>query len=111
MALDGGTEGKAVLMGKNGLLIAWALGEGIVIWRQVGQSHRMPVPANMLGITGLFLGLGIIAEVAPQSRTVVTLLGFGLDLAGLFNILPAGLFSQIQTAQSAEATAEGESTS
>lgn len=96
-------------MGSNGLMIAWALGEGIVIWREVGQSHKMPIPANLLGVTGLFIGLGIIAEVAPQARTVVTLLGFGLDVAGLMNVLPNGLFTQIQTAESAEATAEGES--
>jgi hypothetical protein len=96
-------------MGDSGLLAAWLLGEGIVAWREVSQSHKMPVPANLLGVTGLFIGLGIIASVAPKTKTVVTLLGFGLDVAGFLQVLPAGLFGQIQSAESSEAAAEGES--
>jgi hypothetical protein len=95
----------------GGLTGAWLVGVGIVAWREVGQSHRMPVPANLLGVTGLFVGLMLIGEVAPATQRVITLAGWGLDLAGLFQILPAGLFGQIQQAQQTEAAAEGETTS
>jgi hypothetical protein len=95
----------------GGLAAAWLLGEGIVIWREVRQSRHMPVPGNLLGVTGLFLGLALIGDIAPASRTVVTLIGFGLDVAGLMQVLPGGLFGQVQQAQQAEATAEGQGTS
>jgi len=61
-------------------------------------------------VTGLFVGLSLIADMVPASRQVVTLLGWGLDIAGLLNILPAGLFGQIKTAQATEAAAQGGST-
>jgi hypothetical protein len=66
----------------------------------------MPVPAALLGVTGLFIGLSLIGDISPKARPVVTLLGWGLDVAGLFDILPRGLFGQIQKAQAAELDAE-----
>lgn len=89
----------------GGLAGAWLVGVGIVAWREVHQSGHMPVPAALLGVTGLFAALSLIGEIAPASRRVVTLVGWGLDLAGLMNVLPAGLFGQIQTAQATESAA------
>jgi hypothetical protein len=89
----------------------WLAAIGIVTWREVKASSHMPVPAALLGVTGLFLGLSLFADVVPAARRAVTLLGWGLDLAGLLQILPNGLFgqgllSQVQTAQATEAAAE-----
>ena len=89
-----------------GLGAAWLAGIGIVAWREVHQSSHMPVPAALLGVTGLFVALSLIADISPQARPVVTLLGWGLDVAGFLQVLPAGLFGQVQAAQSAEAAAE-----
>jgi hypothetical protein len=91
----------------GGLTGAWLAGTGIVAWREVRASGHMPVPGALAGVTGLFLVLHVIAEAAPQSRQVVTLLGWGLDLAGLFKILPEGLFGQIAKTQASEVAAEG----
>jgi uncharacterized membrane protein HdeD (DUF308 family) len=66
----------------------------------------MPVPGALLGVTLLFAGLALFADIVPASRTAVTWLGWGLDVAGLFQILPAGLFGQVQKAQASEAAAE-----
>jgi hypothetical protein len=58
----------------------------------------------------LFAGLALIADIAPQTRQVITLAAWGLDLAGLLKVLPAGLFGQVQTATAAEAAAQGTTT-
>jgi len=68
----------------------------------------MPVPAALLGVTGLFAALSLVGDISPRARPVVTVLGWGLDVAGLFQVLPGGLFGQVQKAQDTEATAEGE---
>jgi hypothetical protein len=95
----------------GGLAGAWVVGVGIVAWRESRQSGHMPVPAALLGVTGLFAALALVADVFPVTSRVVTLGGWGLDLAGLMNVLPGGLFGQYQQAQSAEAAAEGEGSS
>ena len=91
----------------GGLGLAWLAGVGIVSWRQVHSSGHMPVPGALLGVTGLFAALAVIGDISPAARPVVTLLGWGLDVAGLFQVLPAGLSGQITQAQDAEASAEG----
>jgi hypothetical protein len=90
----------------GGLTGAWLAGTGIVAWREIRASGHMPVPGALAGVTGLFLVLHVIAEAVPQSRQVVTLLGWGLDLAGLFKVLPEGLFGQIRQVQASETAAE-----
>ena len=95
----------------GGLTGAWLVGTALVVWNQVHASHKPPVPGTLLGVTGLFAALALIADIFPQAATVVTLAGFGLDVAGLMQVLPNGLFGQVQQAQQAEATAEGQNTS
>jgi hypothetical protein len=90
----------------GGLGGAWLAGMAITGWRQVRQSGHMPVPASLIAVTGLFVALGIIAEAAPSTARVVTLTAWGLDLAGLLRILPAGLFTEVQTAEQASQSAE-----
>jgi hypothetical protein len=94
----------------GGLAGAWLLGEAIVIWRETRRSHRMPVPGQLLGVTGLFIALALVADASVSARPVVTALAWGLDVAGILNVLPAGLMGQVTRAQQAEATAEGEGT-
>ena len=89
----------------GGLAGAWLAGVSIVAWRESKASGHMPVPAALLGVTGLFAALALIAEIVPASRPAVTMLGWGLDVAS-FQVLPAGLFGQIQASQSAETQAE-----
>jgi hypothetical protein len=91
----------------GGLGGAWLVGTGVVAWREVRGSGHMPVPGALLGVTLLFAGLGLFAEIVPASARAVGLLGWGLDLAGLLNILPAGLFGQVQKAGESQAAAEG----
>ena len=92
----------------GGLAGAWLAGVAIVAWRETKQSGHMPVPAALLGVTGLFAALSLLAEIAPAARKVITITGWGLDLAGLLQVLPAGLFGQVQKAQETEAQASGQ---
>ena len=86
-------------------MLPWLAGIGIVGWRETHQSGHLPVPAALLGVTLLFGALSLVADAAPAARRVVMLLGWGLDLAGLFNVLPGGLFQQVSSAQTAEVNA------
>lgn len=88
------------------LFTAWLVGEGIVVWRIVQRWHKAPPPAQLLGVTGLFIGLALFADAVPNARRAVTLLAWGLDIAGIISIWP-GLGAQVSQAQTAEATAEG----
>ena len=92
----------------GGLASAWLLGTGIVFWRQVHNQHHMPVPGALVGVTALFAALALISDAAPRARGVIALAAWGLDIAGLLNVLPAGLFGEAQTAQETSAQAEGQ---
>jgi len=92
----------------GGLASAWLLGEAIVIWRQVHQSHKLPVPGQLIGVTALFAVLGLVADSSPAARPVVTLLAWGIDLAGLINAWPAGLSGQVAQAETAQGPGTGQ---
>jgi hypothetical protein len=76
----------------GGLGGAWAVGMAITSWRQVRQSGHMPVPASLIATTGLFIALGIISEAAPVTARTVTLVAWGLDLAGLLRLFGNSVF-------------------
>lgn len=99
----------------GGFVAAWLTAEGIIIWRQVRVSHKPPVPGQMLGVTALFLGLAIIADISPQARPVVTLGAWGLNVAGILRLWPdskagAGLGTIYGAAQAKESAATAGST-
>jgi uncharacterized YccA/Bax inhibitor family protein len=91
----------------RGFTAAWLLGLAVVTWKQVHASHHLPVPGALAGVTGLFAALGLVADISPSAAPVVTWAAWGLDLAGVLNILPAGLSGQISQSQTAETAAEG----
>jgi hypothetical protein len=82
-------------------------GLGVVTWRYTRVSHRLIPPGVLLGITGLFAALGLLADYPPATGFAVAL-GWGLDVAALMNVLPAGLAGQVGTAQKSEAKATGQ---
>ena len=90
----------------GGLAGAWLAGVGIVAWRETKASGHMPVPAALLGVTLLFGALALIGDIAPRARPLLTLAGWGLDVAGLFQVLPGGLFGQVQASERAQQEAE-----
>jgi hypothetical protein len=71
----------------GGLILAWAIGEGIIVWRSVAKEHHPPYPGQMLTATAIFALLAVLAEYEP-ARTAATAMAFGLDIAVLMQVLP-----------------------
>lgn len=64
----------------GGITLAWAIGEAIIITRQISREHHPPVPGTLLASSGLFALLALLAEYGP-ARPAATLLAFGVDIA------------------------------
>ncbi len=82
----------------RGLAGAWVAGEALVIWRQVHRDHHMPVPGQLIAVTGLFAVFALTADIVPAAAGVITAVAWGLDVAGLLNLWPAGLGGQVTKA-------------
>ena len=70
----------------RGVVIAWAVGEGIIVWR-AARKGTPPLPSALLASSGLFVGCAILGEAAP---TLATALAIGVDLAAIFQLFPEG---------------------
>jgi hypothetical protein len=71
----------------GGLILAWMLGEGIIVWRSAYKEHKPPIPGQMLAATGLFALCALLAEYEP-ARGAATAFAFGIDIAVLLKVLP-----------------------
>lgn len=74
----------------RGVLLAWLAGLGIVTWREVKVYHQPPVPGRLLGASGWFALLGLLASYEPAAGAAAAI-AWGTDIAALLNLLPAGL--------------------
>jgi hypothetical protein len=71
----------------GGIILAWAAGMGIIVYRAAAKEHQPPVPGQMLAATGLFALLAALAEYEP-ARNAATAFAFGVDIAVLMKVLP-----------------------
>lgn len=71
-----------------GLVMAWAVGEGIIIYRAIKANHAPPMPGALLAASGLFIMLGLMAEAGPNAARAAAVLGWGFDLAAFLNLFP-----------------------
>jgi hypothetical protein len=74
----------------RGLALAWMAGLSILIWRDVQQYHKPPVPGALLGASFVFVALALLAEYEPARRTAI-LTAWGFDVAVLLSIPPQQL--------------------
>jgi hypothetical protein len=74
----------------RGVIITWLIAEGIIIYRSAKVDHGPPSPGMLLATSGLFVLLAILAEAGPDAAKLATLVGAGMDIAGLMKpgILP-----------------------
>lgn len=86
-------------MNAKGLAAAWLVGEALIIWRLAHNDHQLPVPGQLLGVSVLFAGFAIAADVFPRAGQVIVLTAWGLDVAGFLNLWPKGLGPQLEQAQ------------
>ena len=69
-------------------MAAWAVGEGIIIYRSVRKNHAPPMPGALLASSALFVMLALLAE-APSARGLAVTLAWGFDLAAFLNLAPS----------------------
>lgn len=86
-------------MNTRGLAAAWLVGEALIIWRIVHREHHLPAPGLLLGVSALFAGLAVAADVFPRAGQVIVLGAWGLDVAAFLNLWPQGLGGQVQQAE------------
>jgi hypothetical protein len=72
----------------GGLVAAWAIGEGIIVYRAIKANHAPPMPGAMLAASGLFVMLALLAEAGPGAARAATVLAFGFDAAAALNLFP-----------------------
>jgi hypothetical protein len=72
----------------RGIIIAWILGEAIVIYRGAFKEKRPPWPSELLLSSLVFVGLGFISEIEALATPAV-LLAFGWDIAAFMNVAPS----------------------
>ena len=90
----------------RGVILAWGIGMGIIVYRAALKEHRPPVPGQMLAATGLFALLAVIGDYDPAAGAAA-LFAFGIDLAVLMQVLPgtATTTAKTTTAPAARAAA------
>lgn len=76
----------------RGVMVAWLAGLALMSWRTAQQYHQPPVPGRLLGASGVFAALALLAEYQPAARAAQWA-AWGFDLAVLFQIGPAALTS------------------
>lgn len=72
----------------EGLVVAWLVGEGIIIYRAVRITHAPPMPGALLASSGLFVLLALLSA-ADQARFLAAALAWGFDAAAFLNLFPA----------------------
>ena len=74
----------------GGLVMAWLVGEGIIVYRSVRIQKVPPGPGQLLLSSGVFVILALIAEAGPQAARVATLAAWAFDLAAFMNVAELG---------------------
>jgi hypothetical protein len=69
----------------GGFVLAWAVGEGIVVYRWV-KLKAPPTPGALLLSSGLFAALAVVGQ-AQAARTAATAAAWALDLAILLQVV------------------------
>ena len=85
----------------GGFGAAAIVGIGLTAWREVHRDHLPPVPGALLGVAGLFMALALVADASPAARPLVTMIAWGLDIAGVLH------GTQVSQAEKSSATAQG----
>ena len=80
----------------RGIILAWLIGEGIIVYRSVNREHAPPVPGALLATSGLFILLAVLAEYDP-AKFLATAMAFGVDIAAFLNLWGVGGGSPAKT--------------
>lgn len=67
-------------------IMAWLVGEGIIIYRSVKVHKSPPGPGQLLLSSGVFVLLALIAETGEGGNRLATTLGWGFNIAAWMNL-------------------------
>lgn len=70
-------------------VMAWLVGEGIIIYRSVKNRHVPPGPGQLLFASGVFVLLAMLAE-SKSARPLAVTLAWGFDIAAFMNLHGVG---------------------
>lgn len=70
-------------------VMAWLVGEGIIIYRSVKVQKAPPGPGMLLVASGVFVLLGLLAE-SQSARPLAVTLAWGFDIAAFMNLFGTG---------------------
>jgi hypothetical protein len=71
----------------GGLVAAWAVGEGIIVYRAFKRTKAPPMPGMLLASSALFVMLALLAE-SDSARPLAVTLAWGFDLAAWLDLAP-----------------------
>lgn len=79
---------------RQALIAAWAVGLGILTWREVREFRRPVPPGRYAAASGVFAALGLLA-ISDKAAPAAALAAWGFDLAIVLQpgFLPAALAS------------------
>lgn len=60
------------------IILAWMVGEGLMIYNDVTKQKRPPLPSDLLSTSGLFVLLALLGESQPK---LAGTLAWGFDAA------------------------------
>jgi hypothetical protein len=83
------------------LIVAWLVGEGLMVYKDVKKNSRPPLPAELLATSGLFLVLGILGESAPK---LATTLAWGFDAAAFLSLWDNPVSSAVKSKTSSKSS-------
>ena len=69
----------------QGFILAWLVGEGIVIFRTVKKYHIPPSPGQLVATSGLFVLLALVAQ-SEKARPIAVTAAWGFDIAAFLNL-------------------------
>lgn len=67
------------------LVMAWLVGEGIIVYRSAKVYKTPPGPGKLIISSGVFVLLALVAE-SEQARLPATIFAWGIDIAAFMNL-------------------------
>ncbi len=72
-------------------VMAWLVGEGIIVYRSAKIAKAPPGPGQLLVTSGVFVLLGLLAEAGDGGRRLATTLAVGFDIAAFMTLRPGNI--------------------
>lgn len=73
-------------MKKRGIILAWLVGTGIVVYRAAWPQKRPPYPSELVLTSIVFITLSVIAEIEALATPAV-IAAWGFDIAAYLRLV------------------------